>query len=348
MNEDLAALFHGTYARLVLKARRLIPCVLCALRPRVNLVTDDKVERVVELVVSCVVVPVFPLKHLHDQGRHHRRHHRRRRHHYRDEPWEGEEDGEGEENGTALDPLPPLMAPPPPLLPPGLSAYLQALSLQHTTHRRPRDVSGGSPKAAGASGGSPAGALEMPPQQSQSPSVLLPLSPLVGIPPMPQLQPAPPAPTTPAASSSASSSLIGRVASLTKSGRQTLLRRGQRALQLAATPLFSSSSSRPGQQPPAGGAVLSSPGVAPAVTSALGVGSMGLPDPRSLVELTPLSSVPGARVVRYLGAWGLWMDVGCYNDRRTDGVTWALHRSLPFFLPSIDRPTKQAPSRCTL
>lgn len=357
INEDLAALFHGTYARLAFKARRLLPCVLCAVRPRVHLVVDDKVERVLELVVSCVAVPVLPLQRLHHQGRHHRRHHHRshrRGHHHEDEPWEGEED----EEGSPLAALPPLVAPPPPLLPPGLSAYMQALSLQHTTQHGSGDDGGGSsPKAAGASGGSPAGAgaTDMPPQQLQSPSLPLPLSPLLGVPPS-LLHPAPPTRTTPALSSSApsSSSLIGRVASLTKSGGQTLLRRGQRALQLAATPLFSSttSSSRSGPQPPPGGAALSSlGGTAPAATSTGGMGGLGLPDPRSLVELTPLASVPGTKVVRYLGAWSgavcslLWVEEGAGYDWRTDGVTWMLIRFLVSFLPSDQ---KQAPCRCTL
>jgi hypothetical protein len=36
---------------------------------------------------------------------------------------------------------------------------------------------------------------------------------------------------------------------------------------------------------------------------ALGVGtSVAMADPRNLVELTPLSDVPGTRVVKYLGA----------------------------------------------
>lgn len=322
MNEDLAALFHGTYARLALKARRLLPCVLCALRPRLTLVTDDKVERVVELVVSCVAVPVLPLPHLqlqharHGHGpshhrshrrshHHHRRHHRR--HHHRGDEDEDEPAEEGEGKETPLAPLPPLVAPPPPLLPPGLSAYLQALAVQHSSHghrqsHRLAAAAGGG--GGGGSGSSPTaaggGADGMAP--NPSPSLLLPLSPLLGVGPMPAHHPTTPTPTP------SSSSLIGRVASLTKSGGQTLLRRGQRALQLAATPLFSSSRSVAGagagmhdssQQPPYGGALSL---VTPTTNAAgMGVAGAGLPDPRSLVELSPLSSVPGARVVRYLG-----------------------------------------------
>jgi hypothetical protein len=294
MNEDVAALFRDTYACLALKARPLLPCVLCGVTPRVHLVVDDKLERVIELVVTCVVVPVVPLP---PRGRPRRR---RRRNRHRKGVEEQEEEEGGEEAA-----LPPLVASPPSLLPSGLFE-------RGALH----------PGEAYAHGGATADPIFAVTtgtqwQQQQSPLVL-PLmttaTAAAAAATEPPTHPSAATTTTTSSSSSSSSSLIGRVASLTRTGSQTLLRRGQRALQLASAPLFSASSSSSSsarghqhQQQHALESALLLDSMTPATAAAGGAaavaaGGTAVVDPRSLVELTPLASVPNARVVRYLGA----------------------------------------------
>ncbi len=303
MNEDIALLFRDTYARLALKARRLLPCVLCGVSPRLTLVLDDKLERVVELVVTCAAVPVLPLPL--PQLPSHRHHHRHRRRHshgrHRQAAAAAEEEGEGGVEESDEAPLPLLLAPPPPLLPSGLASYLQALSMAQRARPPQGGMDVGADAAFAVASSSSGGAAQAP-----LPALALAL-----------------APAPPIQHSSSSSSLIGRVASLTKTGGQTLLRRGHRALQLAtaaasAPLLFSSSFSRSQQQPPQQQQAAWDPPLTPTAAAAAAASTAGgmFVDPRSLVELTPLASVPGARVVKYLGTWACCYII--YGESRND------------------------------
>jgi hypothetical protein len=60
---------------------------------------------------------------------------------------------------------------------------------------------------------------------------------------------------------------------------------------------------------------------APPNLSALSVGLSPVVDPRNLVDLTPLSYIPGMRVVRYLGGWWSY-----HHDQQIDG-----HSALSYY-----------------